>query len=148
MHIVIQAPPVSECSPYVAPSIAHHFRSVYPPCLLSVPLLELNCFIRGDDPRHIPVKITRTESVGTLKDKNPESFRGVDARSFVLWKVSIPVEDNFQENVGKVELRDVEALSPVDILSDVFSEAPGRKRLHIIVRSPPASEFKLIRHYT
>ena len=87
----------------------------------------------------------RTESVGTLKrsirDDNPESFRDVDARSLDLWKVSIPVNDGFKENVRKVELRDEDALSPVDRLSKVFSGQPEDGDLHIIVRSPPANEF-------
>src|SRR6267154_5084720 len=106
-------------------------------------ILELNCFVHDDDPRYVfPVKIARTESVGTLKrsikDDNPESFRDVDARSLVLFKVSIPANDSFKENVSRVELKDEDELSPVDTLSDVFLEIPARKHLHIIVLcSPP-----------
>jgi Crinkler effector protein N-terminal domain len=85
------------------------------------------------------------ESVGTLKrsikDENPESFRGVDARSLVLWKVSMPVNGGFKENVRKVELRDEDALSSVDRLSKVFLGQPEDRDLHIIVRPLPASEF-------
>jgi hypothetical protein len=42
--------------------------------------MELNCFVHGDDPRHVfPVKIARTESVGTLTIVN-EQTRGFTAR--------------------------------------------------------------------
>jgi hypothetical protein len=148
LNIVIRAPPISEYSlSFETLSIAHRFHSVpHPGTSLDHPILELNCFVHDDDPRHVfPVKIARTESVGTLKrsikDDNPESFRDVDARSLVLWKVSIPVNDGFKENVRKVELRDEDALSPVDRLSKVFLGQPEDGDLHIIVRSPPASEF-------
>ena len=148
LNIVIRAPPISEYSlSFETLSIAYRFHSVpHPGTSLDHPILELNCFVHDDDPRHVfPVKIVRTESVGTLKrsirDDNPESFRDVDARSLVLWKVSIPVNDGFKENVRKVELRDEDALSPVDRLSKVFLGQPEDGDLHIIVRSPPASEF-------
>jgi hypothetical protein len=58
--------------------------------------------------------------------------------------VSMAVDDVFKENVKKVELRDEEALSPVDELSDVFSEVPARRHLRIIVRSPPAGESQFL----
>jgi hypothetical protein len=128
-------------------SIAHRFYPIpHPDTSLDHPILKLNCFVHDDDPRHVfPIKIARTESVGTLKgsikDDNPESFHDVDARSLVLWKVTIPVNDSFKENVRKVELRDEDALSPVDRLSKVFLGQPEDGDLHIIVRSPPASEF-------
>jgi hypothetical protein len=57
--------------------------------------------------------------------------------------MSIAVDDGFKENVSRVELKDEEELSPVDALSDVFSEVPARKHLHVIVLcSPPNGEFK------
>ena len=126
-------------------SIAHRFHSdPHPGTSLDHPILELNCFVHDDDPRHVfPVKIARTESVGTLKrsikDDNPESFRDVDARSLVLWKVSIPVNDGFKENLSRVELRDEDALSPVDRLSKVFLGQPEDGDLHIIILCSPSN---------
>jgi hypothetical protein len=134
---------------FLCPSLTV-IRPVPPPSLPSAALIELNCFIHDDDHRHnvFSIKIARTESVSTLKkaikEENPESFRGVDARSLHLWNVSITVDDDFKDSVSKVELRDEEELSAVDTLSDLFSKAPGRKYLHIIVRSPPASKFTLV----
>jgi len=146
LNIVIRAPPISEYSLSVETlSIAHRFHSVpHPGTSLDHPILELNCFVHDDDPRHVfPVKIARTESVGTLKrsikDDNPESFRDVDARSLVLWKVSIPVNDGFKENLSRVELRDEDALSPVDRLSKVFLGQPEDGDLHIIILCSPSN---------
>jgi hypothetical protein len=92
--------------------------------------------VYGDDPRNIfPVKIASTESVGTLKkvikEENPESFHGVDARSLHLWHVSIPIDAGFREKVKKVALTDEEELSAVEYLTDVFS------RVVIVICCPP-----------
>jgi hypothetical protein len=117
------------------------------PSLPSVPILELNCLISDIDPSHtFPVKIVRTKSVGTLRkaimEENPESFHnGVDARSLALWNVSLADNDNFEENVGKFECVDEEALKPMTILNQIFPEPPEVRHLHIIVRLPPPSEF-------
>ena len=58
------------------------------------------------------------------------------SRSLVPWKVSIPVNDGFKENVSRVELKHEDESSPVDTLSDVFSEVPARKHL-AVVSFPP-----------
>jgi hypothetical protein len=56
-----------QCLSYGETFIAHHFYSaVPPPSLPSFPILELNCFVHGDDPGH--VFIAATETVGTLRD--------------------------------------------------------------------------------
>jgi hypothetical protein len=124
--------------------------SVTPQSLPSEPLLdhrnlELYCFVFDDDPSQVfPVKIAITESVGTLKktikEKKKPSLHHVDPDALTLWKVSIPVNVGFNQNVKKVELRDEEALSPVDRLSKVFFVQPEDGHLHIIVRSPPAGK--------
>jgi hypothetical protein len=44
--------------------------------------------------------------------------------------------------LGKVELREKEALSPVDRLSKVFTVQPEGGHLHVMVHSPPASGYK------
>jgi hypothetical protein len=150
LNIVVRAPHIGEYSLSVETlSIAHHFHSVpHTGTSLDYPILELNCFVHDDDPRphHVfPVKIARTESVGTLKeaikDKKQVALEHVDADALQLWKVSIPVNGGFKENVRNVELRDEDALSPVDRLSKVYLGQPEDGDLHIIVRSPPASEF-------
>jgi hypothetical protein len=117
-----------------------------PPSLPSVPILEVNCFVHDDDPRHVfPVKIARTDTVGTLKkaikEEKKVALEHADADALKVWKVDVPVNDRFKENVGMVDLRDEEELSAVDELSDLFSEGPTRKHLHIIVvYDPPTGE--------
>jgi hypothetical protein len=119
------------------------------PSLPPVHILELNCVVHDDDHHHIfPVKIAGTESVGTLKklikEAKKPAFDHVTADSLRLWNVSIPVDDDFKENVGKFELSDEGVLSPVDVLSEVFSVAPVPKRVHIIVLPPPARECEYL----
>jgi hypothetical protein len=144
LSIVIRVSSVGECLSYVEPFIAHHCHLVLP-SLPSVPILELNCFIQGDDATHIfPVKIARTDSVGTLKraikEEKQVALEHVDADALKLWTVSVAVDDRFKENVKKEELRVEEELSPVDPLSDVFKETPAQKHVHIIVCSPNADD--------
>ena len=56
-------------------------------------ILELNCWVIGDDPRHvILVEVPSSKTVGYLKKaiKNEieHSFDNFDAKSLDLWKVS------------------------------------------------------------
>src|SRR5580693_7268569 len=107
--------------------------------------LVLNCWLLGDDPTHIfPVKIERTELVGTLKktikDEKKHAFEHVDADTLVLWRVSIPVGGSFKQNLSKLDFVDEQSLSAVDELSEVFAESPAPKHVHVIVRSFPIGE--------
>jgi hypothetical protein len=114
--------------------------------LPSVPILELNCFIQGDDPSHIfPIKIARTESVGTLKEfikTKKVTLEHVDADSLRLWDISIPYDNTFKETLRKVELIDEKQLSAFDNLASIFPNLPANS-LHIIVK-PPISKLLLI----
>jgi hypothetical protein len=56
-------------------------------------ILELNCWILGDDPRRVfPVEVESSKTVGTLKkaikDEVKHSFGDLYAKSLDLWKVS------------------------------------------------------------
>jgi hypothetical protein len=108
------------------------------------PIFELNCWVLGDGVQNIfPVKVAKSESVGALKevikDKKP-AFGNIAADSLALWKVSIPVDHGLEQKLSDMELNDNESLSPVDRLSQVFSDSPEERHLHIVVRSPPAGE--------
>jgi len=103
--------------------------------------LELNCLVLGDDSSHIfSVKIASTESVFTLKkairDEKNNAFQHVDADSLILWKVSIPVGSEFQDKFSELILDDTKSLSAVDRLSNIFSDVPQDRHLHIVVRAP------------
>jgi Crinkler effector protein N-terminal domain len=117
-------------------------HSVPPPSLPSGPQLdhrnlELHCLLLGDDATRILfVEIANTKPVSALKEAIKEkklSLHHIDADALTLWKVSIPVNDGFKENVRKVQLRDEKALSPVDKLSDVFSDVPARRHVHMLI---------------
>jgi hypothetical protein len=149
VHILVRPPPARECSSlWLSVSYTQDLRQI-PPSIASLapvsPTLELNCLVLGDDPSHVfTIEIGGTKNVSVLKKaiKNEKKnvFQHVDADALVLWKVSMAVDHSFEENVKKVELRDEEALSPVEELSDVFSEVPARRHLHIIVSCPPNGE--------
>ena len=95
--------------------------------------------MQGDEPTHVfTVEIANTKNVSALKDyikdKNPEAFRNVDARSISLWQVSIPVDDSFKENLQKEELTDQKLLPVVKRLNGLFVNQPMEGHLHFIVK--------------
>ena len=89
-------------------------------------------------PNFFFVEIANTKPVSALKDaikdKKKLSLHHVDADALTLWKVSFPVNHNFQQNLANIDLTDETSLSSVDDLLDVFSNVPPRKHLHIVVK--------------
>ena len=108
---------------------------------LSSQTLELNCLVVGDDSSRIfSTKIASSESVFTLKkaikDEKKPFFDHVPADSLILWRVSIPVDSEFQDKISELILDDTNSLSAVDRLSKLFSDVPQDGHLHIVVRAP------------
>ena len=115
--------------------------------------LDLNCLVLGHDASHIfPIEIAERKTVGALKDaikdKKEHAFQHVDADNLILWQVSIPVNRNLTEHLSKLDFVDEGSLLPVEELSDVFSDSPARRHLHIVVRVPPAGECEWLSHVT
>lgn len=109
--------------------------------------LELYCLVHDDDASQVfQVIIPKTQNVYALKKavkaEKKLALQHVDADALTLWKVSIPVNNSFKENVRKVELKDEETLSSVDRLYEIFSDPLQGKHLHIIVKSPYIRECK------
>ena len=88
--------------------------------------------------------IANTKTVCDLKeaieDKNPNTFRHVDACELLLRKVPLLANNHasFEENLCTFEPMEEQALCPMDTLSEVFPDLPTRlgDYLHIIVRLP------------
>jgi hypothetical protein len=109
-----------------------------PDCDTLSPELQLNCWLVGDDASQIfPVKITKTETVGTLrkaiKEEKKIAFQYVDPDSLRLWPVSIPVDSTLQVRLANLVLPD-ESLQSVDQMFDIFKTSPAHKHLHIVVQ--------------
>ena len=107
--------------------------------------LNLNCSVLGDDASHtFPIKISKSDTVGDLrkliKEENTPAFDHVPANTLILWKVSILVNWSLTQNLSNRTFGDESSLLPVDELSEVFSDSPARRHLHIVVSAPPASE--------
>ena len=67
-------------------------------------------------------------------------FDRVPAKTLVLWKVSVSDVDSLQK-LTDVEFANEVSLSPMDTLSEVFSDVPKKKHLHIIVKPPSIGKF-------
>jgi hypothetical protein len=98
--------------------------------------------VLNDDTSHIfPIEIGGNKTVGALrkaiKDEKRPAFDHVPADTLVLWKFSIPVSQNLADNLSKFDFVDEGSLLPMEELSEAFSDSPGRKCLHIVVRVPP-----------
>ncbi|KIL58228.1 hypothetical protein M378DRAFT_170864 [Amanita muscaria Koide BX008] len=104
--------------------------------------LNLNCLVFGDD-TIFSVQIRRTESVDVLKKvikrKKKPAFDHIPADKLTLWKVSFSVTPSLREDLSKHEFVDEESLSPVAKLSGIFSQAPIRENLHIVVKVSPTA---------
>jgi Crinkler effector protein N-terminal domain len=102
------------------------------------PLLEINCLVLGQHRGRIfPVEIAATKTVGALKDaiwdKKQHTFQHVEADALVLWKVSLPDNQDL-DTLG--DLPEKESLSPVHGLSEVFPDKPETGYIHIVVKGP------------
>jgi hypothetical protein len=114
--------------------------------ILSAPDLEINCFVQGDDPRNVStVVIPKTKNVSALRQairkEKEHAFKGFDADTLVLWKVSIPSDSLVEQDPRIIDLDENQSLVPMNRLSKVFSDAPEKDHIHIVVRAPPAGEW-------
>lgn len=103
--------------------------------------LALNCLVLGEMQQDIlTIKIDAAENVGTLKalikEKNKHTFQHVDAKTLLLWKVSIPYDD-INEYAG---LPDDEALIPVKKLSIIFPNHEVGDNIDIIIKIRPSGK--------
>jgi hypothetical protein len=70
-----------------------------------------------------------------IKKRKENDFKGLDADRLVLYQVSIPNTDGFEERVKSMDLEGMKYMSPVERLSQVFpSVASGH--VHVIIRVP------------
>jgi hypothetical protein len=102
--------------------------------------LELNCLVQGDNLRNaFLVKICSHESVGTLKqairkEKEP-AFDRVPADTFVLWKISIPVDGPVKQDPRILDLDEDQSLMLTNRLSKLFSDALEEEHIYIVVHA-------------
>lgn len=110
--------------------------------------LKLMCLVWPDDNPHdhiFPVKIDDDETIGDLKKlvKNEHAHRlhNVDASDLILWKCSIPADDNLQETLKTVHFDVTQGhfghkLPPVSKISEHFSTASLLpKTIHILIQA-------------
>src|SRR4051812_24936501 len=118
--------------------------------------IELNCFFHGATPaadRVFPVVIARSRTVGTLKElikqmKHPE-FADLAADNLTLWGVSIPLDNNADNALKQLVLKDnevkgIQKLLPAKRLSSYFSEEPAEEHVHVIIQPPSGNTFYFI----
>lgn len=113
--------------------------------------LTLNCYVFNDNPRHIfTVHIPSSSNVADLKDavkvKKRNKFQDLDADTLELWKVSILVDSEFKERISSSIFDPEESLLPMDELSEIFSNSPISKHVHIVVK-PPSGENCPLHHF-
>jgi Crinkler effector protein N-terminal domain len=103
----------------------------------------LNCLVLGDDRSDIfTIEIEDTKTVSILKNGIKDAFQYVSLKGLLLWKVHLPIDKNIKKKVENLGLVVDESLLPDEELSEVFSEPPARKHLHIVVKAPPAGESR------
>ena len=100
----------------------------------------LYCWVRGEEVSSaFGVKISRTETVGALKETiktaKQADFRDVDANALVLYKPLSYVPRPYKENLSNTTLSEQTQLLEVadGELSEVFPELPPKYHIHLIV---------------
>ena len=106
----------------------------------SDPNLTINCWVLEDDYNNLfKVEISRNKDVTDLKEcikaKNDHLLKDIDARTLILYKVSIQHSPQLAEHVSALELADLR-LNPCDDLSEVFANGLPRKHVHLVVEVP------------
>ncbi|GJJ11203.1 hypothetical protein Clacol_005435 [Clathrus columnatus] len=86
------------------------------------------------------IQIPSSHSIAHLKDSIHDKlkpwFDNIPANELLLWKVSIALDDNFQQNIDSHNFEKTEALLPVKRLSGLFPQPPNPEHVHIVVRGP------------
>ncbi|KAG0253847.1 hypothetical protein BGZ95_006191, partial [Linnemannia exigua] len=109
--------------------------------------LTLFCLVDGESlSSAFPVEIESSKTIGHLKKliktETPDKFIGVNVRDLALWRVSIPISNVDNNNLGalldKVPDKDkMNLTSPAMRLSEIFPEGLLDRTVHVIVHPPP-----------
>ncbi len=79
-----------------------------------------------------------------IKDKQSRTVAHVDARDLVLWKCSIPADDNLQETLNTIRFDNADTrlrrLPPASLLSKHFATGLSPETIHILVEIPSLGE--------
>ena len=109
-------------------------------------LLCLFCLVNGEA-TPFSIKIPSSDTVDDLKnlvvngDQAP-AFRDVAAKDLTLWRVSIPISDDDNDDeipilLDNVTTKDKKKLGPATRLSKMFPGDLPDETIHIIVQRPP-----------
>ena len=110
------------------------------------------CLIWPDDKpdQHIvEVELDSDRTVAFLqeliKDEHSHRFHDVDARDLVLWRCSIPADDNLQNPLNAVRFDDIAPdllrLPATSLLSNHFATGLSPETICILVEVPALGEY-------
>lgn len=68
-----------------------------------------------------------------IKEETSRLFSHIDAKDLLLWKVSEAVDENLESNLKKSTFTEQNSLSPVDKLSQMFSDLSLEGHLQVVV---------------
>jgi Crinkler effector protein N-terminal domain len=117
--------------------------------------IELNCLVHGATPatdRVFPVVINRSKTVGTLeklvKKRGHPELADLAADKLTLWGVSIPLDNNADNTLRQLMLRndetkDIQKLHLAKRLSGYFSDEPAKEHVHVIIQPPSGNKIAI-----
>ncbi|KAG0007896.1 hypothetical protein BGZ81_004501, partial [Podila clonocystis] len=106
--------------------------------------LTLFCLVDGES-TPFPVEIEPTKTIGALKKDIKEekaiAFAGVDADMLTLWKVSILVADDDDDEdlpilLHSIPKADKKRLKATREIHDIFGDEAAKNMIHVIVERP------------
>ncbi|KAF8967581.1 hypothetical protein BGZ46_000131 [Entomortierella lignicola] len=104
--------------------------------------LVLFCIISGEQASNaFPIKISSTETIGEFKNAikrgKPSAFKHIESSDLVIWRVSIPIdEDADDETIMTNNIDSKKLLKATGSLSNAFKDGISEGIIHIIVERP------------
>ncbi|KAF9090364.1 hypothetical protein BGX27_002282, partial [Mortierella sp. AM989] len=113
--------------------------------------LTLFCIVSGEQASNaFPIKVSSTETIGEFKNAikmgKPSAFKHIEASDLVIWRVSIPIdEDADDETIAANNIDSKRLLKATGSLSNAFKDGVPEGTIHIIVERPkgPSTFTKL-----
>ncbi|KAF9197500.1 hypothetical protein BGZ49_002022 [Haplosporangium sp. Z 27] len=106
----------------------------------------LFCIVNGEQASNaFPVKISSTETIGEFKNaikrEKPSAFKQIEASDLIIWRVSIPIdEDAVDEMIIAINIDSKKLLMATGSLSKAFKDGIPEDTIHIIVERPKEIE--------
>ncbi|KAF9344265.1 hypothetical protein BGX26_004589, partial [Mortierella sp. AD094] len=112
--------------------------------------LILFCIVSGEQASNaFPIKISSTETIGEFKNAikrgKPGTFKHIEASDLVIWRVSIPIDEDADDMTIMTNNIDFKRLlKATGSLSNAFKDGAPEGTIHIVVERPKVQTTQVL----